>query len=449
MLARLASKSPSGQRPCAKCLFTALAQRTYDFVIRRLFPLCTFLLVVGGCTRSHRGADENTIVFKYQPLWGDPEPFRAVLRAFEQAHLGVRVVTEALPNASDVAHQYFLTALEGRATEFDLLIVDVVWVQEFARAGWIADLSEAIPPQEIRNIFLKGPAEAVLVQNRTYAVPWYVDVGLLYYRTDLVPEAPRTYASLQSLAQAAMKRDPRLQGFVWQGRQYEGLLCNTYEAIWGHGGTSLSEGRVTVDTPQARAALSYLRGLITSGVTPPSVLSAAEEESRHVFHAGHAVFMRNWPYAWVEAQREDSPVRGKVGVTSLPTLDGGPGVGTLGGWQLAVNAHISERKKQLAVELIRFLTSRQTSVEFAITYGRNPARRDAYTDPRLGREAPFIASLLPMVEHAEPRPVTPYYTLFSDDLQGEFSAAISGIRTPEVALERAQRRIDRLTGIYP
>ena len=60
-----------------------------------------------------------------------------------------------------------------------------------------------------------------------------------------------------------------------------------------------------------------------------------------------------------------------------------------------------------------------------------------------------MALLLPLLERARPRPVTPYYGMISDSLQGEFSAAISGIRSPEEALQRAQSQVDRVMAPAP
>src|SRR5689334_2693740 len=105
-----------------------------------------------------RPAGEVRLVFKHQPLGGDPGVLRAVIAAFERDHPGVRVVSEALPNASDVTHQFFLTALEGGARDFDVLVADVVWIPEFARAGWIADLGGAFTPEALRRDFLPGAA---------------------------------------------------------------------------------------------------------------------------------------------------------------------------------------------------------------------------------------------------------------------------------------------------
>jgi multiple sugar transport system substrate-binding protein len=392
-------------------------------------------------------AAEPRLVLKLQPLWGDPAPFRALVAEFEREHR-VQVVSEYLPNSSDLAHQFYLTALEGGATDFDVMVVDVVWAPEFARAGWAADLTAELPPAALAQTFLPGPVEAVVVDGRTWAVPWFVDVGLLYYRTDLVPRAPVTYAELESFATEAMAKDPSLSGYVWQGRQYEGLNCNVFEALWGHGGEALADdGRLGLQTAPMREALRWMRGLVSNGVSPAQVTSYAEEEARRVFGGGRAVFMRNWPYAWSESQKEGSSIRGKVGFGPLPTVDGRPGAGTLGGWQLAVNAHLPEDRRARAVALVRHLTSLEANVVMAVHYGRNPPRRDAYQDPRVREGAPFIAGLLPAVEAARPRPVSPWYMLVSDVLQGEFSAAISGIREPGAALDRAQNLSDHLMGV--
>ncbi|MEZ4293954.1 MAG: ABC transporter substrate-binding protein [Polyangiaceae bacterium] len=415
-----------------------------------------FAASLSGCGRSSGKGDEPPrpagklrIVFKHQPLWGDPAPFRELLADFERQSGDVEVVTEPLPNASDVVHQFFLTALEGGARDFDVFIADVVWVAELARAGWIADLSSAFPPDAIRKEFLPGAAQAAIVDQKTWAVPWYVDTGVLYRRTDLLPSPPLTYDELAESALSAVRGGAVDQGYVWQGRQYEGLVCNVYETLWGFGGETMRGGRVLLDTPEARGALSYMRRLLASGASPASVTSQAEEESRRSFQSGRAALMRNWPYAYAEAQKEGSPVRGKVAVSALPSVSGAAGHGTLGGYLLALNARSHAYKRERALQLMAHLSSADANVRLALNYGRNPARRAPYEDPRVQQGASVIAGLLPVIERARPRPVTPYYPMISEVLQGEFSAAISGIRSPEEALSRAQALVDHLTGERP
>jgi len=226
-------------------------------------------------------------------------------------------------------------------------------------------------------------------------------------------------------------------------------VCNAYEAIWGHGGATMDGTRVLLDTPEARAGLAYLRSLLASGVSPAAVTSMAEEESRRVFQEGRAVFMRNWPYAFSEGERAGSPVRGRIAISSLPTGTGEPGAGALGGWQLALNARVPAYKRAAAEALIRYLTSDAANLVMAIAYGRNPPRRAPYLDQKLVRGAPAVAGLLPMVERARTRPLTPYYPAIADTLEAELSAAITAVRPPGEALRRAQALVDHLTQASP
>jgi multiple sugar transport system substrate-binding protein len=142
-------------------------------------------------------------------------------------------------------------------------------------------------------------------------------------------------------------------------------------------------------------------------------------------------------------------VRGRVGVAPLPSEDGATGVGVLGGWQLAVAAGAPPARRDAAARLARFLSSPEGNVVLALEYGRSPARREAYADPRVVAGSPFLVRLRPLLDRARPRPLTPWYMLAADGLQGELSAAVSGLRTPAEALARAQDQADALQGRAP
>jgi multiple sugar transport system substrate-binding protein len=413
---------------------------------RALAALGSLTLAAGGAACGGSGDERPPgpirVVFKHHQL-GDPQPLRRLLASFEREHPGVEVSPQLLPNAPGAVHQYLLTSLEGRTREFDVFLVDVIWVAELARAGWVADLSDVFPAEAILRDFLPGPASAVLTQGGTFAVPWYADVGVFYHRTDLVPHAPRTYAEMLDAARS-MARKRSLHGYIWQGLQSEALVCDAYETIWGFGGPPAAPDRVELDTEAARSALELMRTLLVTGISPSSVTSMGEEESRRVFQAGAAVFMRNWPYAWAELQGAGSPVRGRVGIAPLPTARGAPGHGALGGYQLALNRYTPAWKREAALALVAHLTSPEANLMLATQYGRLPSRRKTYDDPHLAAAAPMVAALLPAVERALPRPVTPYYPMINDALAAELSAAITGIRSPAEALARAQAQVDHL-----
>jgi multiple sugar transport system substrate-binding protein len=433
-----------------------MRRRSSRIAFALVFALA-LLVALSGCPRRGETlgpTGKPRLVFAHQPMWGDPAPLRALIDGFAREHPEIDLVEQILPSSSEVLHQHVLTTLDAGGDTFDVFVADVIWIPELARAGFLEDLSDLAPESTLRRDDLPAVVDAVTLDGKTFALPWYVDVGILYYRTDLVPRAPRTWDELVSMARDAQKKDPTLRGYLFQGRQYEGLVCNALEMIWAFGGDAMAggdrrDGRVLIDTTESRAALSFMRSLVTTGVSPPSVTSSGEEDARRVFQDGRAAFMRNWPYAWAEAQRPGSKIAGKVGFSALPTISGEPGAGTLGGWQLALRAGMSPTKSSLARALVSRLTSHEAAVTLAIEYARLPARRAVYDDARVRAQAPFFAALLPIALAARPRPPTPYYVMISDVLQSELSAIVSGIRPPEKSLPRAQALIDHVTGVTP
>lgn len=424
-------------------------------VLRKFLPVllvCLSLLFCSACRDTPPGAEKDgavTIIFKHGKIPGDAEQFRRLLLRFERENPGIRVVSQTLPSSTDEQHQFYVINLDAGSADFDVLSMDVIWVPEFAKARWLRDVSALLPETERGDIF-PGPLKAVTYNGKLFAIPWYIDSGLLYYRKDLLDEigakAPETWEELVRLAGKITERSEGTYGFIWQGKQYEGLVCDVLEYIWSHGGDVLQDGKVVLYSPENVKALTFMRDLIVKyRVSPALVTTLVEESSRHIFGNGRAVFMRNWPYAWNIFERDGSPVKGKIGVAPLPATPGNLPASTLGGWQIGINRNSKHPGE--AERFVRFLTSRETQKALALTIGYKPTRRSLYRDPDLVRNQPFITSLHDIFMHARPRPVSPYYMMMTQILQPEFSAVISGIKTPEDALASADRQIRHVLGV--
>lgn len=401
-------------------------------------------LLAAGCGGVSESAQTTTIVFKHGKVPGEHRLLRELLDRFEDES-GIRVVDETLPSSSDVQHQYFITTLEGGASALDVLAMDVAWVPEFSRAGWLLDLTDRVDAALRADIF-PAPLRACTHRGRLYGVPWYIDAGVLYYRKDLLArhqrEVPRTYPELAETARAVVAAEgrPGLHGFLWQGKQYEGLVCASLEILSSFGGEVLRDGVVRIDSPESRAALRFERSLLTSGASPSLVTTADEEATRQIFGAGRAVFLRNWVYVWNLFEREGSPVKGKVGVMAIPPGEAGTGGSTLGGWQLGVYRHSGHAEE--AWRLVEFLVRPENQARLARTVGYRPSRRSLYADAALIRDIPTLPALLPILERARPRPVTPLYLSLSQILQSELSAVVAGVKDVEPALQDAQREME-------
>ncbi|MFI5374955.1 MAG: ABC transporter substrate-binding protein [Candidatus Rokuibacteriota bacterium] len=407
------------------------------------------VLLAAGCRERPSSAGPVTLVFKHAKILGPADPVPGLLRRFEAEHPGVRVVSEALTWSSDEQHQFYVINLEGGSPPFDVMMLDVIWVPEFARAGWILDLTPFVPTAE-RDAHFASAIEPAMQDGRLWALPWFMNVGLLYYRKDLLAKyglaPPRTYDELirQVRLIQAGERDRRLDGYLWQGKQYEGGMVNVLEALWANGTRLLDDaGRPFPEPERARESLAFLRHLIVSGVSPAWVTAGDEELTRRPFGDGRAIFLRSWPYALDLFELPDSRVRGRVGVAALPSLPHGPvGAASTGGAHLAVSART--RHPALAVELTRFLTGE--AAQRAMTEGAalRPSRPALFADPGLIARDPTLPALLPLIRAGHPRPVTPYYLMLSTTLQPEFSAVLVGRKSPERAIRDGAAQVEHL-----
>lgn len=326
----------------------------------------------------------------------------------------VDIVTVPQSTTDDLA--LYQQQLAAGSSSMDIFQIDVIWPSILG--SYFVDLKKYIPQSDISQFFPR------IVENDTYegnviAIPWFTDAGLLFYRSDLLQKygysgPPKTWEDLTTMAKKIQDGEraagnSNFWGFVWQGNAYEGLTCDALEWFYSYGGGTFvnNQGQVTVDNPQAVKALTLAASWV-GNISPPGVTGYMEEDSRGVWQAGNAAFMRNWPYAYSLGQASDSPIKGKFDITVLP-MGSGPDArhaATLGGWNLAVS-RFSKYPAQ-AASLVQYLTSEKVELERALPpYSNLPTRPAVYKDPALANsENTFMVKLLPVFENSIARPST-------------------------------------------
>ncbi|SFU78132.1 ABC transporter substrate-binding protein [Pseudoduganella namucuonensis] len=318
------------------------------------------------------------------------------------------------PNSSTDQLALYRQQFGAGSGEVDVLMVDVVW------PGIVKQHLVDLAPhaREARKEHFPSIIANNTVDGKLLALPWFTDAGVLYYRGDLLKKynarVPATWNELTATARliqdgerAAGNRD--MHGFVFQGKAYEGLTCNALEWVASFGGGTIVEpdGRISINNAQAAKALD-LAASWPGNIAPKNVVSFAEEEARGVFQNGNAVFMRNWSYAWVLAQRADSKVKGRIGMTVLPAGDdagkGGRGAATLGGWNLAVSRY--SKNQAAAIDLVLYLTGKDAQKKRALLVGSLPTHPALYKDADILKSAPYYGQLLDVFNAALVRPST-------------------------------------------
>ena len=227
----------------------------------RFLWIIPIVLILSHCTPSSTSTDGESrpLVFKHMRI-DNPEAFAILIRTFEKENPDVRIIDELLPPDTDQQHQFYVTNLAAHSSDFDVFALDVIWTPEFSRAGWLLELDDVLNSVEQED-FLSGPIQANTFNGKVYAAPWYVDGGVLFYRLDLLEKyriaPPVTFQELVRSAQFILdkEKDPDLHGFIWQGKQYEGLVCTAMEFIHGNSAQVLGEDGTMIDSPAAIEAV--------------------------------------------------------------------------------------------------------------------------------------------------------------------------------------------------
>ncbi len=371
---------------------------------------------------------------------------KTLIEKFETENPAIKVTVNALPAPTDQQHHYYLTTLGAKNKDFDIMRLDTIWIAEFASAGWLEPLDNYLNKKDWAS-FIPVAEKTNVFHGNVYAIPWNANVGLLYYRKDLLEKyhmnPPSTWEELIEICTQISDAES-LYGYLWQGKQYEGLVCNFIEFIGSNNGGIIDDtGKIIIDSEQNKMALDLMHDLIWKyRLSPQNTHSEiTEESSRHLFQQGKGLFLRNWTYVW-ELCQEDPLMKCKVGVSLLPKFSDGKPSSVYGGWHLAINA-CSKNKKQ-AWRLIEFLTSPEAQKELAMYLSWAPTRHALYNDPELIQKLPFLPIVELALKDVQIRPNLPYYQWVSDILQKNTNKALSNQTSSDVALRTMNEKLEEI-----
>jgi trehalose/maltose transport system substrate-binding protein len=353
-----------------------------------IHPICIVLLslLLQGCARPSALEPVTLTLLDEWPNKTFSEARQQELQQFTR-ETGIRVSLLPSPESGRQKLVLWRELLGTGASSPDVYAVDVIW------PGMLAEYFLDLKPYFANEVSLQFPAitASYTVDNKLVAMAYHPDIGLLYYRTDLLRqygyrEPPRTWDELEIMAariQAGERAKGKKQfwGFVWQGAADEGLTCDALEwqAAEG-GGRIIEEDRaISVNNPQAIRAWERAAHWVGS-ISPPGVVGYREWDSLNVWVAGDAAFMRNWPSAYVDSRAAGSPIRNKFDSALLPAGKAGR-VGTLGGFGFAVS-RVSAHPRE-ALELVRYLTRRDVQVKRSRVLALPPTLPELYNLPEV------------------------------------------------------------------
>ena len=330
-------------------------------MVRLVRLICIVLLsfLPQGCTRP---SVHEPVTLTLLEEWTNKRFSEARQQELQQftRETGIRVSLLPSPESARQKLVLWRELLGTGASGPDVYGLDVIW------PGMLAENFVDLKPYFANEVSVQFPAmtASYTVDNKLVAMAYRPDIGLLFYRTDLLRqygyrEPPKTWDELEIMAariQAGERAKGKKEfwGFVWQGAADEGLTCDALEWQAAEGGGRIIEEDKTISVNNPQAIRTWQRAARWVGtISPPGVVGYREWDSLNVWVAGDAAFMRNWPSAYVDSQAPGSPILNKFDIAQLPGGKAGR-VGTLGGWGFAISRFSAHPRE--ALELVRYLT---------------------------------------------------------------------------------------------
>jgi len=377
---------------------------------KMLAVLLTVALVISSAAAL---AEPVTVKFAAQ---ADPTPAtQAVVDAFNASQADYKVEWVDMSNDSGAMREQLTTSLKAGSTEYDVISMDVVWAGEFAASGFIQPLDMMLEDAGLNTAdFNAGSMASGLYNGKEYVLPFFPDLGLLYFRKDIVSEEDAaklvagtyTLDELLAMAEKYMGQGGTTTGIVFQSSLYEGLICNANE--------------FTANWKDIKGGLEMMKKFTTSKAVPQNILNYTEGETANSFIKGESVFARNWPYMWGSIKSDGTIKNDQVAVAPLP------GGSTVGGWLLGINKNSANADGAFA--FIKFLNSEEGQVIMSEKGGYLPGLNKMLTDERIIKsdERLGMVGFQNALKTTIARPVSAEYSKVSDALQQAIYPYLSG-----------------------
>jgi ABC-type glycerol-3-phosphate transport system substrate-binding protein len=369
------------------------------------------------------------------------------------------------------------TKMQGGSLTADVVDIDTVWTASFVKNGWIINLDSYLTAGEM-DVYGSGIVASCAYQGSYYAYPYFMNLGVLYYRKDLLDlhmpgwdeTAFDTWEHLNETANFILNNesgllttaDAGLTGYTGQFDAYEGGVVNFFEWAGSNGALDLvtSSNQVNIDKPKVQTAMEFLAGLVTPQYTgvqgTPYIIARTglvtdELSSANIWLANNTIFLRQWPYVYSLSENNHMD----FGIAPLPHFAGATGYKTscIGGGILAVPTATTGVAREAAVNLTKFLgkTLAQEAELTATTptgpQGNFPALLSVYDSPPTGFE--WIKNWTDQAALTLSRPVNPDYPLISTTISGYFANLLSGQKSVTTALSEMQRDVEDIIAPAP
>jgi len=370
------------------------------------------------------------------PSWADG--FERLFTQFAEDHPDWKLELKIVPDeqATQAQARLLEQARAGRAP--DCANVDSFVIAQFIDQDALQPLDQYFDQEEIDGFFPFVKDVVVGDDGKLYAYWWATDLRLLYRRTDLVPEAPRTWDELIQAAKEAEQKDPKVDGYLFNGGRWEGTVFDNLAHFWSQGGELVDEqGKPIFNEGQNREymlnTMEFLKEAVDSGASPKRVAtisdysefeSAAQAQTVAMFQGG------DFQYPTLEETLPPEEFK-KYEVSPIPAMREGQEATGTGGWTMGAFSDDPEK-----VEMCAEFTKDVFVGEGNEVTGQLPTNPELF-DTLDKFQDPIYDTFREGLKAGEARPGVPVYPEISNQLQIAIGTVLTGEATPEEALDNA------------
>ncbi len=381
----------------------------------------------------------------YSPQASTPstaEGFRKLYAAWARKHPDWRLELNIVPSSMSTTEQARLLekARVGRAP--DCANVDSFTVPLFIQQKALKPLDAHFGREELEDLVPFVRDVVVGADDHVYAWWFSTDLRVIYRRKDLVPEAPRTWDDLIAYAKEAKRKDPKVDGYLYNAGRWEAATFDHLAYFWMQDGELLDrDGRPVfaegANRDRMLEVLRFLKRTVDEGVSPSRVTTIINYDEFQTAAQGGSVAMflgGSWQWSNMEEALGKDAMRDWE-VSELPGPRAGQTSTGTGGW--AMGAFTDDPAKVAACASI--LKEVYIGHANKLTGELSTSRRllstlDTFQTPIAKRYQRFL-------EHGQARPGLAIYPALSTEMQIAIGGVLTGSATPEEALDLAGDRV--------
>ena len=377
---------------------------------------------------------------------------------FEKLHPDIHLRWVVLEE--NTLRQRVTTDIATQGGQFDILTIGNYEVPIWAKQKWLAPFDNLPGSFDVDDI-LKPVRDGISYEGKLYALPFYAESAMTFYRTDLfqkagltMPAAP-TYEQIRQFADKITDKSNQIYGICLRGKPGWGENMAYFSTlVTANGGQWFDMNwKPQIDTQPWKTAITFYVDLMKA-YGPPGASANSFNENLALFTSGHCGM-------WIDAtsaggtiyDKKQSQVADKVGFAALPTgsFTGGPT--WLWSWNLAIPA--SSKQVDVARQFITWATSKEYIQLVAKTDGAvniPPGTRASSYTADYKQVAPFADFVVGAINQSNPsgqtkapRPYTgaqfvaiPEFQAIGTQVGQTLAAALAGTAPVDQALASAQ-----------